>query len=220
MPELTARRRVWRVVPMAVVATVATVAALFVAPQAVAAPAGPAAAAAAQMPAGLYKVDPPAGAAASGVGTTAVIIAGPIKNADSARCIGIAAGRAGVWTCSGNSDQFWHFATDQPHYCGSSYPYYCWYSLRNGDGKCLALEGNNTYAGTRALGFNCEEYSPGQFWRPFLPDADGNELIGSLAGYYTSSSWVLGVEGGHRENGSAIILWWSDGTQNQRWNLP
>jgi hypothetical protein len=136
-----------------------------------------------------------------------------IANPNSKRCIGISTGLAGIWDCTENPDQLWWFAYDD--WCTTDG--LCWTHIRNQKDECLGIWGGSTAAGARAVGYTCLS-NKDQYWR-VLDDGEGNSYLANMNGFYsTSPSYVLGVNGGLTDNGTQIVLFWPDGTFNQRWN--
>jgi hypothetical protein len=213
---ITLVRRCVRGIGPVVVA--AMMAALAAAPDAAAASAGDAAgvsvrlvltgpAAGRQLPAGFHWVERSDVVAAAAAGYK------NIGNPNSGRCIGISMGLAGIWDCTRNADQLWGTPYDD---VWGGPDGLLWASIRNDKGECLGIWGGSTEAGARAVGFTCLPHED-QYWR-VLADDSGNSYLANMNAFYsTSSAWILGVNGGLKDNGTQIVLFWPDGTFNQRW---
>ncbi len=82
---------------------------------------------------------------------------GPLHNAGSGLCLGIAGNHnAGQWGCTGHSDQTWH--AGQTNADGYS-------QLINGNGQCLGVAGANIYDGAQLVGTTCLGTAhPDQYW--------------------------------------------------------
>jgi hypothetical protein len=136
-----------------------------------------------------------------GVNPAQAASSGQIYNPNSGRCVGIASGLAGIWNCTTNNDQTWHW--------GQSYPNWSSYrQLINGNNKCLGAQGSGL-VGARIDASTCDG-GYGQYW------------------YYNSSSLtvenfgstqVMGVSGGSTANGAAVVQWTSNGNPDQRWDI-
>jgi hypothetical protein len=88
-------------------------------------------------------------------------------------------------------------------------------AYQNSRGDCLGIWGGSTDAGARAVGFSCLDNND-QYWR-VLSNGSYTLLANMNAFYSTSPAYILGVSGGLRDNGTQIVLYWPDGTPNQRW---
>jgi hypothetical protein len=150
----------------------------------------------------------------------ATIIAGIVQNPNSGRCIGVSGILAGIWDCTGNADQWWHWDPwVESCRLSNTGEYLCWNQLRNGNNQCLGVWGASTEPGARAVGYTCND-SWDQLWRLGPADANGNSTLINGNGYYGGRAWVLGVVGGRTDNGAKIVLYWADGTRNQLWHVP
>jgi hypothetical protein len=127
-----------------------------------------------------------------------------IYNPNSGRCLGIANGLAGVWNCTTNPDQTWHWGTS------SSYPYYR--HLVNGNGQCLGVQGGSTAQGARVVAWTCLNHDD-QYWNWY------NSYSYNYYGPVTNlnSAMVLGVYG--TANGAAVVQWGSNGNYDQAWEI-
>jgi hypothetical protein len=121
-----------------------------------------------------------------------------IYNLNASKCVGIAAsGEAGDWNCTGNADQTWHWGAGAP---GSGYS-----QLVNGNGQCLATNGNK---GNSVYATVCNPRNGYEFW------------AWSTADYIVSSSGeILAVSGGSTANGAPLIMWDATGSADQFWGL-
>ncbi|GAA1501427.1 hypothetical protein GCM10009827_010840 [Dactylosporangium maewongense] len=140
---------------------------------------------------------------------------GRIYNRNAAKCIGIANGLAGIYTCTTNNDQTWHSPAGS---CHPTYPTYCMYV--NGDGRCLAVNGGNIYNGSRILGFPCTG-SLDQYWARAL-DPNQNSVehnLMNLKGGLEGCACVLAVQSISTYNGAPVVLWASNGSADQHWTL-
>jgi hypothetical protein len=134
-----------------------------------------------------------------------------ISNPNSGRCIGISTGLAGIWDCTRNSDQLW---TALGRWCATDG--LCWWHFENDNGACLGIWGGSTDAGARAVGYSCLTHED-QYWR-VLSDGRGHSYFANMNAFYSSSpAYILGTNGGLQDNGTQIVLFWPDGTYNQRW---
>jgi hypothetical protein len=130
---------------------------------------------------------------------------GNIVNQYTGKCIGIANGVAGDWTCTHNADQTWHWGASVAT---------GWYQLINGNGQCLAVDGGTIRQGSRILGFKCVG-SADQYWWRYA----GVGPISNYKGFSDpDTAWVIGVGGGSTSNGAPVVLWPDDGSTNQLWN--
>jgi hypothetical protein len=63
------------------------------------------------------------------------------------KCLGVAAsGQAGMWPCTSNADQMWHWGW--PKTPGST-----WRALTNGNDQCLSVDGGSTDPGAQIIAF-------------------------------------------------------------------
>ncbi|GAA3287925.1 RICIN domain-containing protein [Dactylosporangium vinaceum] len=200
MTDTMLRRHVRRLAP---IAAAAMLAALAVAPQPAYAEDGPAKPTAAE----LALTPQPAAQV-----TSQSIVTENIYNPNSGRCIGISNIKAGIWDCTSNGDQRWHWSIRGAKYEDGLW----WYPIENAAQQCLALWGGALDPGTWAVGYECV-LSDDQYWRVFT--RGGITYLANLAGFQgPTRGWILGVNGGLTTNGAQIVLYWIDGTQNQNWS--
>jgi len=124
-----------------------------------------------------------------------------IFNPGSGRCLGIANGLAGIWNCTTNRDQTWHWGAVGPN------TYYR--QLINGNGQCLGVQGGSGALGARIVAWTCNGHYD-QYW-----------FYDSTFGYALNynSGMVLGVSGGSTANGAAVVQWDRNGNLDQVWDL-
>jgi hypothetical protein len=132
------------------------------------------------------------------------------------KCIGIAAGQAGLWPCTTGNDQVWRWG--YPKTPGSS-----WKALTNRDGLCLSVAGSSTQKNARLLAFRCVG-TDDQYWDfgdtgVYSSDGHYTSPLFNYHGVYTSNAgaWLAGAQSGSMDTGTPVILWSYDGTGNQYW---
>jgi hypothetical protein len=125
-----------------------------------------------------------------------------IYNWNSNKCVGIDSGLAGIWNCTNNPDQTWHWGDD---YLGV----YAYRQLVNGNGKCLGVQGGSTAAGARVVAWTCNG-NPDQYW---LYNSFYNTVTNN------NSGMILGVSGGSTANSAAVVQWYNNGHPDQSWNI-
>jgi Ricin-type beta-trefoil lectin domain-like len=118
------------------------------------------------------------------------------------KCIGVSGGYAGLWWCSANADQTWHWGAQN----GAPNP------LINGNGQCLAVSGGSTAEGARIRTWTCNG-GEDQFWSAVpVSGGSGFYLVNEKSGY------VIGVAGGSTANSSALIQYQRLPHADQYWN--
>ena len=102
---------------------------------------------------------------AAGTAATSAVVGYQIRSVKApGRCIGISNGLAGLWNCTRNPDQSWHWSTAQSG---------VYKMLINGNGQCLAVNGGSTANGARILGYRCTG-STDQYWYERMLDYHKN----------------------------------------------
>jgi hypothetical protein len=122
-------------------------------------------------------------------------------------CLGVAndaaAGQVIQWACDGESDQSWHW--------GSENGFTGYYELVNGGGDCLGLSGGGTIAGTPVISGQCLGRAD-QYWRTAAEcvrmTSHGNVDYWPLFSYAASSKglYVIGSLAGTTEEGADMLL--------------
>lgn len=144
-------------------------------------------------------------------------IGASIFNPASGRCVGISNGLAGIWDCTGNADQMWHW--EDPRWTEYSIT---WFNIVNGRGECLAVAGADPAPGAQVVGFNncAGTRSADQLWATFHVLGSIDQLT-NLNGYRRMQQGqrggFLGVAGGATNNGARVVQWYQDYSENQKW---
>lgn len=126
------------------------------------------------------------------------------------RCLGIdSQGWAGLWTCTTNADQIWHWLPVGDGHGGLELANN---TTQNGTPMCLSVPGANTSEGIRINVYPCGGY-PDQFWQPTAtPTGQGDYLVND------HSNLVLAVaNNGSTANGTPIIQWTGCNCSDQFW---
>jgi ricin-type beta-trefoil lectin protein len=145
--------------------------------------------------------------AASAAGSSAAVAGWDIFDNPSSLCVGInAQSQAGIWKCTGNPDQTWHWGAGSGGYN----------QLINGNGQCLGVAGGSTAVGARLVGWTCNGH-PDQYWAEAVPVCN---YVWMWAVVNKNSHQVMGVQGGNEENGAPVVQWNFQNTfNNQYWGI-
>jgi Ricin-type beta-trefoil lectin domain len=117
------------------------------------------------------------------------------------KCIGISNGLAGLWNCTSNADQKWKWGACIGQSC----------QLKNGNGKCLAVNGGSYSEGARIIAYTCNG-ALDQYWLVIEDGVHQNFLFNE------KTSKVVAVKGGSTANGAALVQWTPlQGALDQLW---
>jgi hypothetical protein len=121
------------------------------------------------------------------------------------RCIGIAGGKAGIYTCTFVNDQAWQVIATKT-VSGNSYA-----QLENQKGQCLGV------SKSRLVGQACNSANNGQYWNNTVKGV----VCGAAAPVVNlASGKVVGVAGGSTANGAAVVIFtYQHKCNNQFWTL-
>ncbi|MGW1563039.1 RICIN domain-containing protein [Streptomyces sp. NPDC002144] len=122
-----------------------------------------------------------------------------LLNPNSARCLGIANGNAGIWDCTSRPDQEWSANSQAGNL----------FLIKNGNGQCLNVSGGQ---GAQVVASLCN-LTGNMFWS-YHTNADGNRVIKN-----SGTGMILGVYGGRTANGSKVIQWADTDGADQDWAL-
>jgi hypothetical protein len=132
-----------------------------------------------------------------------------LNAAASNRCLGIAGTDAGIYTCTNNPDQTWHWGAVN----GGQYN-----QLINGNGKCLGVGGGSQARGARIGAFNCQGTGhPDQYWTFIQSEATNCYYLFNYGGLEGGVAWVAGVGGSSTANGAPVVLWDQELHEDQYW---
>ena len=143
----------------------------------------------------------------------ASIVTSNIYNYNTNRCLGISSSSdAGIWNCTdagGKSDQTWHWGKEVTGAWGIPYR-----QLINGKGQCLGIAGGSTKSGARIVGWRClGPTHRDQYWYYDGvwggQNGDGDVLVNlkTPCNAISQGGKVIGVAGGSKANGAAVVLW-------------
>ncbi|MEV4140619.1 RICIN domain-containing protein [Dactylosporangium sp. NPDC049742] len=130
-----------------------------------------------------------------------VTTGGNLRNAHTGKCLGVANGLAGSWTCTKGRDQLWHQGN-----CPLEKPGYC--QVVNGNGQCLAVDGGEVTEGRRVWGFPCSG-TDDQYWTALEMMAGQIVNFVNYRGTWQDGEpdYVLAVYGRSMDNGAPVVIW-------------
>jgi Ricin-type beta-trefoil lectin domain len=121
------------------------------------------------------------------------------------RCIGIAGGKAGIYTCTFVNDQAWQVIATKT-VSGNTYA-----QIENHKGQCMGV------SKSRVVGQACNSANNGQYWNNTVKGV----VCGAAAPVVNlASGKVVGVAGASTANGAAVVIFaYQHKCNNQFWTL-
>ncbi len=121
------------------------------------------------------------------------------------RCIGIAGGKAGIYTCTFVNDQAWQVIATKT-VSGNTYA-----QIENQKGQCMGV------SKSRVVGQACNSANNGQYWNNTVKGV----VCGAAAPVVNlASGKVVGVAGASTANGAAVVIFaYQHKCNNQFWTL-